>query len=83
MSAVPLGSIVDGEALLDVLWVSVVAGIGVTASYAAAILGATRAVDLSRSGRVGEATVFALLAVLGFALVVAAVVFGIVVMTDK
>ena len=79
----PIGSVVDGDALVQVLWVSLVAGIGVTASYATAILGATRAVDLSRSGRTGEAAIAGLLAAVAVAVVVAAVVFGIVVMTHK
>jgi hypothetical protein len=78
-----IGSVVDGDALLEVVWVSLAAGIGVTAAFGAGILGATRFVDLSRSGRAGEAVVFGLLALLGFAVVAAAVVFGIVVMTDK
>ena len=79
----PIGSVVDVDALLEVLWVTFAAGIGVTAAWAAAILGATRWVDLSRSGRTGEAVLFGLVALAGFAVVVAAVVFGIVVMSHK
>jgi hypothetical protein len=78
-----VGSIVDTQALLDMLWASLAAGIGVTTSFAVAILGATRSVDLSRNGRTGEAAVFGLMAVVAFAVVVAAVVFGIVAMTEK
>ena len=79
----PVGSVVDGEALLQVLWVSLVTGIGVTACYAAAILGATRAIDLSRRGRMAEAAIFGLLGVVAIAVVAGAVVFGIIVMTHK
>ena len=79
----PIGSVVDVDALVQVLWVSLLAGIGVTAAWAAAILGSTRWVDLSRSGRTGEALLFGLVALVGFAVVLGAVVFGIVVMTDK
>jgi hypothetical protein len=79
----PVGSVVDVDALLEVIWVSFVAGIGVTAAWAAAILGSTRGVDYSRRGRTGEAALFGLLALVGFAIVLAAVVFGIVVMTHK
>jgi ABC-type spermidine/putrescine transport system permease subunit II len=78
-----LGAIVDAGDLLQVVWASLVAGIGVTAAYGAAILGATRAVDLSRQGRPGEAAVFAALLLVGLAVVAAAVVYGIVVMTQK
>jgi hypothetical protein len=79
----PIASVVDVDALLEVVWVSFVAGIGVTAAWAAAILGTTRWVDFSRSGRTGEAVLFGLVAVVGFVVVLAAVVFGIVVMTHK
>ena len=79
----PIGSVVDVDALVQVLWVSLLAGIGVTAAWASAILGATRWVDLSRRGRTGEAILFGLVALVGFAVVLVAVVFGIVMMTQQ
>ena len=45
-----IASIVDTDALLEVIGVSIVAGIGLTAVYGVAIVGATRAVDLGRRG---------------------------------
>ena len=39
-------AVVDWGALLEVVWTSLLGGIGVTAIFAVAILGATRAVDL-------------------------------------
>jgi hypothetical protein len=77
------GSIVDVDALLDVVWTSLLAGIGVTGIFAVAILGGTRAADASRGGRTVAATAFGVLAVVALAGVAAAVVFGIVVMTQK
>jgi hypothetical protein len=77
------GSIVDGDALLDVVWTSLLAGIGVTAIFSVAILGGTRAADASRAGRPAAAGLFGALAVAALAGVAAAVVFGIVVMTQK
>jgi len=74
-------AVVDVDALLTVVWVSLLAGIGVTGAFGFAILGAARAVDLGRDGRVGEATVFALVGVLALAAVVGAIVFGILVLT--
>ena len=79
----PIGSVVDVDALVQVLWVSLLAGIGVTGAWACAILGATRWVDLSRRGRTGEAILFGLVALVGFAVVLVAVVFGIVMMTQQ
>ena len=76
-------SAVDWDAVLSVIWTSLVAGVGVTAIFALAILGATRAIDLRRDGRVAAAGAYALLMALAFAAVVAAVAFGVVVMTQK
>jgi uncharacterized membrane protein SpoIIM required for sporulation len=81
--ALSIGSVVDVDGLVELLWVSFAAGIGVTCAWAAAILGATRWMDLSRSGRTGEAVLFGLVALAGFAVVLSAVVFGIVVMSHK
>jgi hypothetical protein len=77
-----IAAIVDWDALLTVVWASLAAGIGATAAYGLAILGATRAVDLGREGRVREAAVFAVVGAIGIVLVCAAIVFGIVVLTE-
>jgi hypothetical protein len=74
---------VDWDALLQVVWVSIVTGIGVTGVFAIAIYGATRAVDLSRDGRAAEAGMFAAVAIAALVVVGGAVIFGIVAMTDK
>jgi len=79
----PLAEIVSVHDLVTVLWTSSVAGIGVTAAYAFAILGGARAVDLTRSGRSAEAAVFGVFCALALAAVAAAVVYGIVIMTNK
>jgi len=76
-------AVIDWDALLEVVWVSFVAGIGVTAAFAAGLLGATRWVDYGRSGRGGEAIIYGALALIGFGLVATAVVFGIVTMIDR
>ena len=76
-----IGAIVDTHALLQVLWVSVVAGVGVTGAFAFAILGATRALEFGRDGRVAEATIYGVIGVLGVAAFVSAIVFGIVILT--
>lgn len=76
-------SAVDWGALGDVLWVSVVAGVGVTAAFALTILGGTRAAELRRQGNAAAAGLYGVLMVLAFVVVVAAVVFGIVVMAQK
>jgi hypothetical protein len=77
-----LASIVDWDALLTVVWASVAAGIGVTAAYGLVILGTTRAVDLSRDGRTVQAVLFGAVGVLGVVTVCAAIVLGIVVLSE-
>ena len=78
-----LASIVDGEALLELLWVGAAAGLGVPAAFGVALLGATRAGDLRRSGRWVEAGLYAVLGTAALAVVAAAVAFGIVEMAKK
>jgi hypothetical protein len=75
-------SIVDWDALLTVVWASVAAGIGVTAAYGLVILGTTRAVDLRRDGRTGEAIVFGVVGAVGVVTVCAMIVLGIVVLSE-
>jgi hypothetical protein len=76
-----IGAIVDTDALLQVVWVSVLSGVGVTAAYGLAILGGTRALEFGRDGRIGEATLYAVVGVVGIAVFIAAIVFGIVILT--
>jgi hypothetical protein len=78
-----VASIVDWNDVLQVIWVSFAAGLGVTAVFTMALLGATRFVDYRRDGRMAEAAVFGIVAAVGSAGVAAAVVFAIVVMTNK
>ena len=75
--------VVDWRALVDVVIYSLGAGIGVTAIFALSILGATRAVDLRRDGHSGAAVAYGALMLVAFAAVAAAVVGGILVMTQK
>lgn len=83
MIASLLATIVDTDALGKVIVYSLVAGIGVTASFALTILGATRFADMRRDERPLEAGLFGVLTALALAVSIAAVVLGIVVMTSK
>jgi hypothetical protein len=76
-----IATVVDWDALLQVIWVSLAAGVGVTAAWGFALVGATRAVETGRAGRPAEAAFFVLVAVAGVATVVGAIVFGIVILT--
>jgi hypothetical protein len=72
-------AIIDWDALLTVVWASLAAGIGVTAAFGFAILGATRALEFGRDGRMAEAGLFGIVGAAGIAIVIAAIVFGILV----
>jgi hypothetical protein len=75
--------IVDWAALGKVVIYSLVAGLGVPAVYACAVLGAARSTDAARGRRNGAATAYALLALLGGAACIAAIVYGIILLTQK
>jgi hypothetical protein len=73
----------DTDALLELVWAAPLSAIAVTVSWALVIWGSTRAVDSRREGRVALATLHFAVAVIGATMFTAAVVFGIVVMTQK
>jgi hypothetical protein len=73
---------VDWDALLTAVWASLVAGVGVSAAFGVAILGGARAVELRRDGYAGGAVLFAVVGLLGALVVVAAIVFGLIVITE-
>ena len=84
MSVVPFASpVVDWATLGKVVAAALVVGIGVTAAFSFAVLGATRSLEMRRGGRGTEATVFAALGLAGAAVCVAAIVGGIIVMSSK
>jgi hypothetical protein len=74
---------IDWDALWEVVWSSVVAGIGVTVIFGVAIVGVTRAVDLRRDGHGVASVVAGAVGIAALTVVAAAVVLGIVVMTNK
>jgi hypothetical protein len=76
-----IATIVDWDAILQVIWVSLLAGVGVTAAYGFALLGSTRALEYGRSGHLGGAISYAVVGVIGLAIVVGAIVFGILILT--
>lgn len=78
-----MATIVQSKELVETVIASFVAGVGVTTIFSVAIWGGARFVDLSRGGRPLAAGAAAALGALALAITVAAVVFGIVVMTSK
>jgi hypothetical protein len=76
-------TVVDWSALGKVVLYSLVIVIGVTTAFSLAILGVTRFADLRNDQRMLEAGAFAVLAALGAATCLAALVLGIFEMTSK
>jgi hypothetical protein len=74
---------IDWGALLEVIWVSLVAGIGVTAVYSVIIYTSSRAGDARREGNGGAAAVYGTLAALAFAMFLAGVIVGVTIMLNK
>jgi hypothetical protein len=75
--------IVDWGALGEVIWVSLVVGVGVTLAFSLAIVGGVRFADMRRNERHFEAAFYGVLCLAGLAATVGALIAGIVVMTTK
>ena len=75
--------IVDWAALFEVVYTSLAAGLGVTLAFSLAVAGSTRFAEEVRENRMTRAAMYGVLAAFGLLVCLAAVVFGIVVMTAK
>jgi len=78
-----IATIVQWEDLWQTVVASVVAGIGITFAFSLGIWGSGQFIELSRSDRQVAATTAGIVALLAFAAVAAAVIIGILVMTQK
>jgi hypothetical protein len=74
------GAVVDGGALLNVIWVSAVAGVGLTIVFSLTIAGAARASHHRREGQIVAAGAWAVIAALCALVCAATVVVGVTVM---
>ena len=74
---------IDFHALGQVIWVSLVAGVGVTVLFSLVIFGADKAADARREGQDGQALAYGALAVAAMVVFSVAVVLGVIVMLRK
>jgi hypothetical protein len=74
---------IDAGQLFDVVWVSLLAGVGITTAYSFVVLGSARSAEARRSGRSGAAMGYAALAVVMLLVFATAVVYGVHVMLSK
>jgi hypothetical protein len=69
--------------LVEVIWVSVLAGVGITTAYSFVVLGTGKSAEARRTGHRGAALAYAGLATVFLLLFAAGVVFGVQVMLRK
>ena len=74
---------VDAAGLVEVVWVSLLAGIGVTLTFSLVVLGGARYATARREGRGGQAAVYGGLATIALLVFIAGVVFGVNIMLSK
>jgi uncharacterized membrane protein YhaH (DUF805 family) len=74
---------VDTGLLWQVIWVSAVAGVGISALFSLVILGTARAGEARRTSERGAAAAYATLAVVAFLLFAGGVVLGVQEMITK
>jgi hypothetical protein len=75
--------VVDGDALLQVVWVSILAGLGLTLAFSLAIAFAARAGQARRSGAGGTAIGWYLCTGICAVVCAVAVVLGVIAMLSK
>lgn len=74
---------VDTHLLLQVVWVSLAAGVAISVLFSLVIVSSARSGDARREGRHGAATVFGVLATVAFVVFAAGVVLGVQAMITK
>jgi predicted RND superfamily exporter protein len=81
---IPLADkVVDWDKILEVIYSSLGAALAVALAFSVAVAGSTRFAEERRDGAPARAAVWAVLAALGVAVCIAAIVLGIVVITTK
>ncbi len=78
-----LAAIIDTGALLEVVWVSFAAGVGLTLAFSLAIAAASRATQQRRGGTLGSAIAWWVVTAVCALVCAAAVVTGVTVMLSK
>jgi hypothetical protein len=74
---------IDAGQLAGVVWVSFLAGVGITTAYSFVVLGTGRSAEARRAGHSAAAIGYAALAVLMLCVFAGAVVYGVHIMLSK
>ena len=76
-------SVVEWGLLFEVIWVSMIAGIGVTAVFSTVIYAGSRATEARRDGQDGLAVAFGVLAFIAFVAFMIGCVYGVSIILTK
>ena len=76
-------AVIDFHGLFNVVWASLLGGVGVSVLYSYVILGWSRAADARYEGRRREALAYGALAIAALLVFTAAVVLGVTIMLRK
>jgi hypothetical protein len=76
-------AVVEISQIFEVIWVSLIAGIGITTAFSFVVLGTGRSAEARRSGQTGAAIAYGLLATVFLILVLGSFVFAIEIMLTK
>jgi hypothetical protein len=74
---------VDAGQLVEVIWVSLLAGVGITTAFSFVVLGTSGWAQSRRDGRGGASAAYATVAAVSMLIFVGAVVFGVHTMLSK
>ena len=74
---------VDAGQLFQVVWVGLLAGVGITGAYSFVVLGTGSYAEARRAGRGGAAFGWAVVAIVAFAVFVLGLVYGVSIMLNK
>jgi hypothetical protein len=74
---------VEATDILEVVWVSLIAGVVVSVSYSCVVLGSARSAEARRNGHGSAALLWGGVAALAFAAFAGLVVFGVHIMLSK
>jgi hypothetical protein len=74
---------IDAGQIAEVIWVSLLAGVGITGAYSLVVLGSARSLQARRSGRAFASVAYAGLAAVVFCLFAGAVIYGVHIMLTK
>ena len=78
----PVAAVEVGD-IVEVIWVSLLAGIGITLAFSIVVLGSGKSAEARRAGRDGASAAYGALAVLAFLAFAVGTVLGVQIMLSK